>query len=223
MGRGAISKKRKEEVIPDERDLRRALLNMENTLKNWTLHGQNLRKMVTNYCDQCRSMGKKQHTQLAYFFNTASNILDTIGSMTENTIINSVKFDKSKNLKGGSLFGNDYSAKVLRNKPPPALFPTRPNLDKYRAVFPGLDFNPGHVLEVENDNENMFMSDYPKYPESHVLAENPNLPMQTNMLIQTLKAVAVMGLSMTTLWMIVLTKKKKTKKVLHQMKIVTCK
>ena len=123
-------------------------------------------------------MGKKQCTQLAYFFNTASDILDTIGSMTENTIINSVKFDKSKNLKGGSPFGNDYSALVLRNKPPPALFPTRANLDKYRAVFPGPDFNPGHMLEVENDNENMFTSDYPKYPESHVLAENPNLLVQ---------------------------------------------
>ena len=98
--------------------------------------------------------------------------------MTENTIINSVKLDKSKNLKGGSLFGNDYSAKVLRNKPPPALFPTCANLDKYRAVFPRPDFNPGHVLEVENNNENMFTSNYPKYPESHVLAENPNLPMQ---------------------------------------------
>ena len=53
MGRGAISKKRKEEVIPDERDLRCALPDMENTLKNWTLHGQNLGKMVTNYRDQC--------------------------------------------------------------------------------------------------------------------------------------------------------------------------
>ena len=58
MGRGAISKKRKEEEIPDKHDLRCALPNMENTLKNWTLHGQNLEKMVTNYRDQCRSMGK---------------------------------------------------------------------------------------------------------------------------------------------------------------------
>ena len=58
MGGGAISKKRKEEVISDECDLRRALPDMENTLKNWTLHGQNLEKMVTNYCDQCRSIRK---------------------------------------------------------------------------------------------------------------------------------------------------------------------
>ena len=58
MGRGAISKKRKEEVIPDEHDLRHALPDMENTLKNWTLHGENLGKMVTNYHDQCRNMGK---------------------------------------------------------------------------------------------------------------------------------------------------------------------
>ena len=58
MGRGAITKKRKQEVISDECDLHHALPNMENTLKNWTLHGQNLAKMVTNYHDQCRSMGK---------------------------------------------------------------------------------------------------------------------------------------------------------------------
>ena len=126
--------------------------------------------------------------------------MDTISSMTENTIINSVKFDKSKNLKGVSLFGNDYSAKFLRNKPPPALFPTCANLDKYRAVFPRPNFNPGHVLKVENGNENMFTSDHPKYPESHVLAENPNLPMQNKYVnSDTLKAVTVMGLSMTTL------------------------
>ena len=48
-----------------------------------------------------------------------SNILDMIGSMTENTILRSVEFDEGGcvNLKGGG----------LNNKLPPALFPTREN------------------------------------------------------------------------------------------------
>ena len=67
MGRGAISKKRKEEVIPNKCDLCHALPDMENTFKNWTLHGQNLGKMVTSYHDQCRTMGKTMYS-IGIFF-----------------------------------------------------------------------------------------------------------------------------------------------------------
>ena len=74
---------------------------MNNTLSNWTLHSQNLGSMMANYQAQCRNMTKKQWNELAHFFKTTSNILDTIGSMTENTISRSVKFDKD--LVGGSI------------------------------------------------------------------------------------------------------------------------
>ena len=89
--------------------------------------------------------------------------------MTENTILRSIKFDKGGrvNLKGGG----------LNNKPPPALFPTRENLSRYAAIFPGPSFNVSHVLDIENENEKLFTSDYPTYPESVVLRSNPNLPV----------------------------------------------
>ena len=104
LGRG-VKEIEEEEEIPDERELRRAFPEMSTTLSNWTLHGQNLGSMLSNYRRQCRNMKKGQRRELAHFFNTASNILDTIGSMTENTILRSVEFDKGGcvNLKGGGL------------------------------------------------------------------------------------------------------------------------
>ena len=74
---------------------------MNNTLSNWTLHCQNLGLMLANYQAQCRNMKKKQWSELAQFFNTTSNRLDTIGLITENAILRSVKFDKD--LVGGSI------------------------------------------------------------------------------------------------------------------------
>ena len=85
----------------DERELRHALPEMNNTLSNWTLHGQNLGSMLANYKAQCRNMKKKRQSELAHFFNTPSNILDTIASVTENTILRSIKFNKD--LVGGSM------------------------------------------------------------------------------------------------------------------------
>ena len=167
LGRGVKECAEEEEEIPDERKLRRAFPTslMSTTLSNWMLHGQNLGSMLSNYCRQCRNMKKGQRCELAYFFNTASNILDTIGSMTENTILRPVEFDKGGhvNLKGGG----------LNNKLPPAL----KNLSRYTAIFPGPSFNVGHVLDVENENEKLFTSDYPTYPKSVVLKSKPNLPM----------------------------------------------
>ena len=152
LGRG-VKEIEEEEEIPDECELHCAFLEMSTTLSNWTLPGQNLGSMLSNYHRQCRNMKIGQRHELAHFFNTASNILDTIGSMTENTLLRSVEFDKGGhvNLKGGG----------LNNKPPTALFPTRENLSRYTAIFPGPSFNIGHVLDIENENEKLFTSDYP--------------------------------------------------------------
>ena len=162
----------------DERELRRAFPEMSNTLSNWTLHGQNLGSMLSNYRSQCRNMKRNQRHELAHFFNTTSNILDTIGSMTENTILRSVEFNKKGGgLKGGGVFGNEN--KGLNNKPPPALFPNAENLSRYTAIFPGHSFDNGHVLAIEpNVGEKLFTSEYPSYPESVVLRSSPNLPVR---------------------------------------------
>ena len=34
------------------------------------------------------------------------------------------------------------------------------------------------MLDVENENEKLFTSDYPTYPKSVVLRSNPNLPVR---------------------------------------------
>ena len=83
--------------------LRKVLPKMANTLGNWTLHGQNLGAMLRNYQWQYRNMKPSQRQELGHFFNTASNVLDTIGSVTENTILRSVTFENSKTLKGGEI------------------------------------------------------------------------------------------------------------------------
>ena len=57
-----------------------------------TLHGQNLCNMLRNYRQQYRHLRADQRKELGHFFNTASNVLDTIGSMTENAILRSVKY-----------------------------------------------------------------------------------------------------------------------------------
>ena len=121
-------------------------------------------------------MKRSQRHELAHFFNTTSNILDTIGSMTENMILRSVEFNKAE-LKGGGVFGNDK--KGLNNKPPPALFLNAENLLCYTAIFPGHSLDNGHVLAIEpNVGEKLFTSEYPNYPELVVLWSNPNLPMR---------------------------------------------
>ena len=176
LRKGAIKRKRRgeEEEIMDECELRRAFPEMSNTLSNWTLHRQNLGAMLSNYHSQCRNMKRSQRRELAHFFNTTSNILDTIGSMTENTILRSVEFNKGE-LKGGGVFGNDK--KRLNNKPPPALFPNAENLSRYMAIFPGHSLDNRHVLVIEpNVGEKLFTSEYPNYPELVVLRSNPNLP-----------------------------------------------
>ena len=75
--------KRSGEECMDECELHRALPDMANTLNNWMLHGQNLGSMLVNYRMQSRRMKKRQKNELGRFFNTTSNVLDTIGSMVK--------------------------------------------------------------------------------------------------------------------------------------------
>ena len=51
----------------DKRELRRALPEMSATLRNWTLHRQNLGSMLDNYRLQYRNMGKGQRRELGHF------------------------------------------------------------------------------------------------------------------------------------------------------------
>ena len=71
----------------EERNIRRAMPEMEGTLGNWMLHGQNLRTMLKNYKRQYRHLPPNHRRELGQFFNTTSTVLDTIGSMTENAIL----------------------------------------------------------------------------------------------------------------------------------------
>ena len=62
LGHGSSSLRRKSRDnngTVDERDLKCALPEMNNTLSNWTLHGQNLGSMLANSRAQCRNMKKK--------------------------------------------------------------------------------------------------------------------------------------------------------------------
>ena len=62
--------------------------------------------------------------------------------MTEGSILRSVEFpswQKKKNLQGESLTGSRHTQ--IGNRPEAKLFPTRDNLLKYTAIYPGADFN----------------------------------------------------------------------------------
>ena len=71
----------------EERNIRRAMPEMEGMLGNWTLHGQNLGTMLKNYKRQYRHLPPNHRRELGKFFNTTSTVLDTIGSMMENAIL----------------------------------------------------------------------------------------------------------------------------------------
>ena len=71
----------------EERNIQRAMPEMEGTLGNWTLHGQNLGTMLKNYKRQYRHLPPNHRRELGQFFNTTSTVLDTIGSMMENAIL----------------------------------------------------------------------------------------------------------------------------------------
>ena len=107
-----------DEEFLSERSLRKALPEISQTLSNWTVHGQNLGHMVDEYKRKSQTMPVKKRLQIGNFFNTASNVLDTIGSMTENAILNSVQFVKGGGrLRGGSSI--ERTGSDMSNPPPP--------------------------------------------------------------------------------------------------------
>ena len=77
----------------EERNIQRAMPEMEGMLGNWTLHGQNLGTMLKNYKRQYRHLPPNHRRELGQFFNTTSTVLDTIESMTENAILRLVQFE----------------------------------------------------------------------------------------------------------------------------------
>ena len=114
----------------EERNIRRAMPEMEGMLGNWTLHGQNLRTMLKNYKRQYRHLPPNHRRELGQFFNTTSTVLDTIGSVTENAILRLVQFDSAggNNHDGGGLTGGG-----MDNAPQPKLPLTKYNLSRYVA------------------------------------------------------------------------------------------
>ena len=108
----------------EERNIRCAMPEMEGTIGNWTLHGQNLGTMLKNYKRQYRHLPPNHRRELGQFFNTTSTVLDTIGSMMENAILQSVQFE-GNNRDGGGLTGRG-----MDNTPQPKLPPTKYNLSR---------------------------------------------------------------------------------------------
>ena len=155
-------------------------------------------------------MNKRQRNELGHFFNTTSNVLDTIGSMVENTIVRSVEFQKG----GGVLVGGSSESKrELSNKLPPVLFPNRENLSRYAAVFPGYSIDKGNVLTMEpNVGNQLFTLDNLRYSNTLNLLDNPNLPVKENSTQQTLMALlAVVKVTTIHRITVVLLMKRKSK------------
>ena len=111
-------------------------------------------------------------------------MLDTIGSMTENAILRSVKYNDDDD-NGGEGMGRQWSninnnelmGGGIDNKPPVKLPPTDANLSRYSAVFPSYQMDNGNVLQPNPTFGNaIFSGDYPPYPDAVKLRINPNLP-----------------------------------------------
>ena len=158
----------------NERSLRKALPDITQTLSNWTVHGQNLGHMADSYKKKSRTMPIKKRLQIGNFFNTASNVLDTIGSMTENTILNSVQFVKGgKGIMGSSSI--ERSDTDLSNHPPINLPPTPLNMTRYSAKYTSQGpLNRNVLVPGETYNELMYSGRFPVYPVGVQLRHNPN-------------------------------------------------
>ena len=82
-------------------------------------------------------------------------VLDTIGSMTENSILRSIQFNNRPPPAGLSGEGVD-------NAPQPTLPPTEYNLSRYVASFQDYQLDNGNVLAAAPNNVNdIFSLDYP--------------------------------------------------------------
>ena len=108
---------------------------------------------------------------MGHLINTASAVLDTIGSMTENSILRSVKFGGDEP-PSKSLIGRG-----MDNAPPAPLPPTDHNMSRYVAFFPDYQLDRGHVLEPDaSPGNNILTLNYLPYPDSVKLHCNTNLP-----------------------------------------------
>ena len=160
-----------DEEFLSERSLRKALPEISQTLSNWTVHGQNLGHMVDEYKRKSRTMPVKKRLQIGNFFNTASNVLDTIESMTENTILNSVQFVKGGGgLRGGSSI--ERTGSDMSNPPPIHLAPTPLNMTCYSARYEDPDRNV--VIPPETYSKWMYSGNFPVYPTGIQLRHNLN-------------------------------------------------
>ena len=161
-----------DEEFLSERSLRKALPEISQTLSTWTVHGQNLGHMVDEYKRKSRTMPTKKQLQIGNFFNTASNVLDTIGSMTENTILNSVQFVKGGGgkIRGGSSI--ERTGSDMSNPPPIHLAPTPLNMNRYSARYEDRDRNV--IIPPETYCELMYSGNFPVYPTGVQLRHNPN-------------------------------------------------
>ena len=93
-----------------------------------------------------------------------------IGSMTENSILRSVEFDKEDNKK--RLFGSGVDNAPSRNSPPDI------NISRYVAFFPDYQLDNGHIVKPNPTlGLAIFSMDYPPVPDTQKLRENPNLPV----------------------------------------------
>ena len=150
-----------------EKSLRKALPNISQTLRNWTVHGQNLGDIVDSYKKQSRRMPVKKRLRIGNFLNTTSNVLDTIGTMTENTIINSVQFPKNKVVGGGGVIGHQSTDSL--NFPPAVMLSNLPATED--NVDRSVDRNV--IVPGETFNEVMYSGNFPYYPQGVQLAHNP--------------------------------------------------
>ena len=160
-----------DEEFLSERSLRKALPKISQMLSNWTVHGQKLGHMVDEYKRKSRTMPVKKRLQIGNFFNTASNVLDTIGSITENTILNSVQFVKGGGgLRGGSSI--ERTGSDMSNPPPIHLAPTPLNMTRYSAWYEDHDRN--FITPPETYSKLMYSGNFPVYPTGVQLRHNPN-------------------------------------------------
>ena len=136
----------------EERNIRCAMPEVEGTLRNWTLHRQNLGTMLKNYKRQYRHLPPNHRRELSQFFNTTATVLDTIGSMMENAILRSVEFDSGGNNHGGGLTGGG-----MDNTPQPKLPLTKYNLLRYVAFFPDYQLDNSNVLRTTNDDDIFYL------------------------------------------------------------------
>ena len=159
-----------------ERSLRKALPDISQIMRNWTVHGQNLGDVVDSYVRNSRTMPIKKRLKIGNFLNTASNVLDTIGSMTENTIINSVQFRRG-GVRGGGGGIIGHQGTHSQNYPPSVLLKDLPatedNVSRYTARYVDRSIDRNVIVPGETFNEIMYSGQFPVHPQGVQLAHNP--------------------------------------------------